>query len=182
MLEHRADALDELRDNLRALASLRLYWVTTEDHDEDWFVLAPDGATACAFFEAYEGYDPDTAEEEFVTAVPSAVIAQLAREHAARDSALADADDPIAELLARPRGWDPTSHPSRATLEACGGEFLLVSQSFDDDHGEDANLRAAIRDALGEGEPRIVRFGDRVFGEGDIVANPIASVRAAGLL
>lgn len=35
----------------------KLFWVETEDHDEDWFVVARSAAAACEFFEAYEGYD-----------------------------------------------------------------------------------------------------------------------------
>jgi hypothetical protein len=30
---------------------MRLYWVTTEDHDEDWFVVAPNEVEACMFHE-----------------------------------------------------------------------------------------------------------------------------------
>lgn len=40
---------------------MNLYWVTTEDHHEDWFVLAKDPQNAEVFFEEYEGYDDDTA-------------------------------------------------------------------------------------------------------------------------
>lgn len=35
----------------------KLFWVTTDDHDEDWFVIARDEKTAYRFHEAYEGYD-----------------------------------------------------------------------------------------------------------------------------
>ncbi len=183
LLERRRDGLDELRRELLRLTELRLFWVTTEDHDEDWFVLAPDGESACRYFEDFEGYDREDAVEDFVARVPSTAIPALALEHARLDASLGDAlEDPICALLSRARGWEATSHPSRAMIERCGGEFLIVSQSFDDDERENSSLRAAIRDALGEQEPRLVRFGERVFGEGDIVANSFASVRAAGLL
>ncbi len=183
LLQRRRDSLDDLRRELLRLSALRLYWVSTEDHDEDWFVLAPDGDAACRYFEDFEGYDRDDAVEDFVADVPRAAIPALAREHSQLDASLGDApDDPICALLGRARGWEATCHPSRAMIERCGGEFLIVSRSFDDDERENSSLRAAIRDALGEQEPRLVRFGERVFGEGDIVANSFASVRAAGLL
>ena len=41
-----------------------LYWVTTDDHDEDWFVLAPSPEEATQYFENYEGYNPGDAEAE----------------------------------------------------------------------------------------------------------------------
>jgi len=44
-----------------------LYWVTTEDHDEDWFVLAPSPEEATQYFENYEGYNEgDAAAEEIL--------------------------------------------------------------------------------------------------------------------
>lgn len=45
---------------------LKLYWVTTEDHDEDWFVIARSARSARSFFEDYEGYDPADASAELV--------------------------------------------------------------------------------------------------------------------
>lgn len=38
-----------------------LFWVETEDHGEDWFVVAKNAVDACAFFEEYEGYPEGTA-------------------------------------------------------------------------------------------------------------------------
>lgn len=38
-----------------------LYWVETDDHHEDWFVVANVPHEAEEFFESYEGYDEDTA-------------------------------------------------------------------------------------------------------------------------
>ena len=45
---------------------MNLYWVETDDHHEDWFVVAPVPQEAEAFFESYEGYDDDTATARFV--------------------------------------------------------------------------------------------------------------------
>lgn len=36
--------------------TIKLYWCTTRDHDEDWFVLANSARQARAFHEHYEGY------------------------------------------------------------------------------------------------------------------------------
>jgi hypothetical protein len=37
--------------------TIKLYWVTTHDHDEDWFILAESAKSARAYHEYYEGYD-----------------------------------------------------------------------------------------------------------------------------
>lgn len=42
-------------------ATVGLYWVTTCDHDEDWFILAKNSRSATRFHEIYEGYDPGDA-------------------------------------------------------------------------------------------------------------------------
>ena len=36
--------------------TVKLYWVTTADHDEDWFILATSARQARSFHENYEGY------------------------------------------------------------------------------------------------------------------------------
>jgi len=41
-----------------------LYWVTTDDQYEDWFVLAPSPEEATQYFENYEGYNLGDAEAE----------------------------------------------------------------------------------------------------------------------
>ena len=50
--------------------SMKLYWVTTEDHDEDWFVVAKSSREAARFFENFEGYDPGDAAAEAVLEIP----------------------------------------------------------------------------------------------------------------
>jgi hypothetical protein len=51
----------------------KLYWCTTADHDEDWFVLARSAAEACRFHEGAEGYDPGDAEAECIRILPPSV-------------------------------------------------------------------------------------------------------------
>jgi hypothetical protein len=47
-----------------------VYWCTTEDHDEDWFVVARTARQAARFFEDYEGYDRGDADANRICAVP----------------------------------------------------------------------------------------------------------------
>jgi hypothetical protein len=48
----------------------KLYWVTTTDGDEDWFVLAFTSRSASSFHERYEGYDAGDAEAELILQAP----------------------------------------------------------------------------------------------------------------
>jgi hypothetical protein len=79
-------------------AAWKLYWCESEDHDEDWFVVARSDDDARAFHERAEGYDDDEAWAGFVCVLPPAV----------QEAAEAKGDH-----------W-----PSTATLLACGAEFL----------------------------------------------------------
>ena len=54
---------------------MNLYWVTTEDHAEDWFVIAPSLQEASSFHEDAEGYDIGDATAELVTEIPDGVKA-----------------------------------------------------------------------------------------------------------
>ena len=45
---------------------VNLYWVTTDDHDEDWFILATTGRTAETYHIQYEGYEPGDARAELI--------------------------------------------------------------------------------------------------------------------
>ena len=74
-----------------------LYWCSTEDGDEDWFVVASNAALARAFHEDAIGYDTGDARAEWVVDVP--------------DSLTRDGDPECA--------W-PTNH----LIHACGGEYL----------------------------------------------------------
>jgi hypothetical protein len=55
---------------------MKLYWVTTEDHDEDWFVVASSAREACRFHEDAEGYDPGNAAAEEILSIPENIPAE----------------------------------------------------------------------------------------------------------
>ena len=55
---------------------MKLFWVTTEDHDEDWFIVAPSPTEASKYFENFEGYNPGDAEAEEILDVPENVTAE----------------------------------------------------------------------------------------------------------
>jgi hypothetical protein len=45
---------------------VRLYWVTTDDHDEDWFIFAESARSARSFHEHYEGYGAGDARARLI--------------------------------------------------------------------------------------------------------------------
>ena len=45
---------------------VNLYWVTTDDHDEDWFILAKTTRAAESYHIRYEGYEPGDARAELI--------------------------------------------------------------------------------------------------------------------
>ena len=45
---------------------VRLYWVTTPDHDEDWFIFADSASSARAYHEHYEGYGKGDARSRLI--------------------------------------------------------------------------------------------------------------------
>ena len=51
-----------------------LYWCTTPDGDEDWFVVAESAATARRFHENAEGYDRGEADAERIAPVPPELV------------------------------------------------------------------------------------------------------------
>lgn len=55
---------------------MKLYWVTTEDHDEDWFVVAQNAKKATRFFEDYEGYNRGDAAAQEVLSIPSEIATE----------------------------------------------------------------------------------------------------------
>lgn len=56
---------------------MNLYWVTTEDHHEDWFIIASSSEEACAFHENNEGYNPGDAKAEKVLSIPKNIFAEI---------------------------------------------------------------------------------------------------------
>lgn len=49
---------------------MNLYWVETDDHHEDWFVIAGSPSEAARWFESYEGYDSGDAGATLVQEIP----------------------------------------------------------------------------------------------------------------
>ena len=54
----------------RQKSRLKLYWVTTADHDEDWFIFARSKRLAERYHEEYEGYLRRDAVAERILTVP----------------------------------------------------------------------------------------------------------------
>jgi hypothetical protein len=100
---------------------MKLYWCTTPDHDEDWFVVAAYEAEACIFHEREEGYGAGDADGDLACELPT-------------------------RLQGTEVGW-----PSKDVLLACGAEFIGKNP-----------------------EARIVRIGERVYGEGSTFENVAA--------
>jgi hypothetical protein len=71
-----------------------LYWCSTPDHDEDWFVVARDATEAARYLEEAEGYGSGEASAELLREVPD-------------------------EWRHAGTGW-----PARELLLACGAEIL----------------------------------------------------------
>jgi hypothetical protein len=46
--------------------TVKLYWVTTRDHDEDWFIFAESARQARAYHEHYEGYGKGDADSRLI--------------------------------------------------------------------------------------------------------------------
>lgn len=78
-------------------APLKLYWCTTPDGNEDWFIVAHTLTQAALHHAHAEGYDDDDASAEFIITLP--------------DELQARGDD----LL----GW-----PDHDVLRACGATFV----------------------------------------------------------
>ncbi len=49
---------------------MKLYWATTEDHSEDWFIIASSKKEAAQLHEQMEGYDTGDAKAEIVREIP----------------------------------------------------------------------------------------------------------------
>jgi len=46
--------------------TIKLYWVTTDDHDEDWFIFAESARHARSYHEDYEGYGKGDAHSRLI--------------------------------------------------------------------------------------------------------------------
>jgi hypothetical protein len=80
-----------------AYAPLKLYWCTTPDGDEDWFIVAHTLTQAALHHAHAEGYDDDDASAEFIIILPDALQA---------------------------RGDDLLGWPDHDVLRACGATFV----------------------------------------------------------
>jgi hypothetical protein len=56
---------------------MNLYWVSTEDHGEDWFVIANTAEEAASFHENVEGYDPGDATTEMILEIPEGITTDV---------------------------------------------------------------------------------------------------------
>jgi hypothetical protein len=72
----------------------KLYWCTTPDQSDDWFVVAGSAREACRFFREEEGYGAGDVQAKVVAALP----------------------EQLAEL---PTGW-----PTNEVLVAAGARFI----------------------------------------------------------
>ena len=54
-----------------------LYWVTTEDHAEDWFIIANSAEEAAKFHETVEGYEWGDATTEMIPEIPGGITADV---------------------------------------------------------------------------------------------------------
>jgi hypothetical protein len=56
---------------------MQLYWVTTEDHDEDWFIVASSPEEASEYHENMEGYNPGDAKAEEILNISDNIPAEI---------------------------------------------------------------------------------------------------------
>ena len=49
---------------------MKLYWVTTEDHHEDWFMIASSKKEASKLHEEFEGYNFGSASSQEILCIP----------------------------------------------------------------------------------------------------------------
>ena len=57
--------------------ALHLYWCETDDHDEDWFIVAASEEEACGIHESAEGYDPGDTEAFCICPITESLNPQL---------------------------------------------------------------------------------------------------------
>jgi hypothetical protein len=77
---------------------MNLYWCSTSDHDEDWFIIAPRNRDARRIHAYEEGYNFEDTKAQFVCRIPQC-------------------------SLSYERGW-----PSHELLVVCGAEIVRESQ------------------------------------------------------
>jgi len=55
---------------MKQMKQMKLYWVTTEDHDEDWFMIASSNKEASKLHEDFEGYEVGDASAQEILNIP----------------------------------------------------------------------------------------------------------------
>jgi hypothetical protein len=58
---------------------ISLYWVTTEGHQEDWFILARNSRQAASYHVHYEGYETGDATAERIMGIATDLGGQIPR-------------------------------------------------------------------------------------------------------
>ena len=56
---------------------MKLYWITTENHAEDWFVVANTTEETATFHEAAKGYNLGNATAEMIVEIPNGIITDV---------------------------------------------------------------------------------------------------------
>lgn len=111
--------------------SVNLYWVTTEDHAEDWFVVANNADEASTFHEDAEGYAPGDATAEMILKIPDEVTVNTGW----------PSDEVLQSCGANILAEAPTRVVKIGNRRFCEGLMESTLRALDDD----------MREALGEG-------------------------------
>ena len=112
---------------------MKLYYVTTEDHAEDWFVVANNAEQAATFHEDAEGYDPCDATAEMILEVPDGIITDIGW----------PSDEVLRSCGARILAGAPARVVEIGNRRFCEGLLESTIRELDDD----------IFEAIGEGRP-----------------------------
>jgi hypothetical protein len=116
-----------------AKPAMHLYWVSTDDHDEDWFVFAKNSHDARGYFAWYEGYDYEDTAAELVATVPASAGLE---------------------------GTEP-QWPTEKEIVACGGEFLPYTPAGGADEDAQRKVLGVVTKAVRLGNRTFVA-GDLV--------------------
>lgn len=94
---------------MRRAGALKLYWLESPDHHEDWFVVARTARSARAFFEEAEGYGRGDATSRLVVHLPKELQSDAGSSRTTPEVGAATAPC-----------W-----PSEEVIKACGGVYLM---------------------------------------------------------
>ena len=116
---------------------MNLYWVTTEDHAEDWFVVAINAKEATAFHEFMEGYEAGDAIAEMVMEIPNEIIRDIGW----------PSDEVLRSCGANILVEEPARVVEIGKRRFCEGLMESTIRALDDD----------VSEALGKGRPNKTR-------------------------